>query len=170
MFRGCCHPVAPVAGATRNDPEEVKTMTYHGLCYSHGGLTDPAIMPAYVAKAKLLHEKAMEWTTLDPVLPKWTSLATYFGGQKWDLGADMQGHARPDGAEISMVYNKESNKWEPRPKIPKDAETSGKTKQRRQGRQNPPRGLLAKKARSLRRVVRRTHLKPRKALSRRLKM
>ena len=36
-----------------------------------------------------MHEKAMEWTSLDPVLPKW-SLATYLRGQKRDIGADMK--------------------------------------------------------------------------------
>ena len=41
-------------------------MVYHGLCYSHSGLVDPASMPAYVAVAKQLHEQAMRWTRLDP--------------------------------------------------------------------------------------------------------
>ena len=84
-----------------------------------------------MSRTERLHEKAMERTTLDPVLPKWTSLATYFGGLKWDLGADMQGYARPDGAEKSMVYNKESGKWEPRPKVSKDDEASGKKSSKR---------------------------------------
>ena len=42
-------------------------------------------------------------------------------------------NGRPDGAEKSMVYNKEPNKWEPRPKVSKDAETQGKTKSSKRG-------------------------------------
>ena len=34
-------PVVPVAGATQRDPNEVKVMACHGLCYSHSGLVDP---------------------------------------------------------------------------------------------------------------------------------
>ena len=53
-------PLIPMAGATRTDPHEVKVIAYHGLCCSHSGLT-------YVAKkAKRLHVKATEWTSLDP--------------------------------------------------------------------------------------------------------
>ena len=91
-------------------------------------VNDPVITPAYVAKAKWLHEKAMDWTILDPMLPKWTSVAPCFDGQRWELGKDMQGYARPDGAKRSMVYDKESGKWEPRPKVAKDAETSKQAK------------------------------------------
>ena len=112
-------PIVPVAGATKRGPDEVKVMAYHGLCYSHSGLVDPVIMPAYVAKAKWLHEKAMEWTTLDPVLPKWSSLSTWLSGVKWALGHDMQGYGRPDGAERSMVYQAESNTQVAKPKVVK---------------------------------------------------
>ena len=38
-------PEIPMAGATERDPEEVRVMVYHGLTYSHSGLTDPSVMP-----------------------------------------------------------------------------------------------------------------------------
>ena len=40
-------PQIPIEGATRRDPEHVRVMVYHGLTYSHSGLTDPAVMPGY---------------------------------------------------------------------------------------------------------------------------
>ena len=109
-------------------------MAYHGLCYSHSGLVDTAIMPAYVAKAKWLHEKAMDWTTLDQVLPKWSSLSTWLTGVQWDLGHEMQGRARPDGAARLMVYKAKSNTWVPKPRVVKEETTKGKKTSSRRGR------------------------------------
>ena len=52
-------PQIPEEGATRRDPEDVRVMVYHGLTYSHSGLTDPSMMPGYVAIAKWRHERTL---------------------------------------------------------------------------------------------------------------
>ena len=103
------------------DLNEVRVMVYHGLCYSHSGLIDPASMPAYVAVAKHLHENSMRWARLDPELAKWSEMAGWFANRDWDLGHDMQSYARPDGAERSMIYHGESNTWVARPREPQPA-------------------------------------------------
>ena len=36
-------PRTPVDGATDTDQDTVKVMAYHGIVYSHGGLSDPAL-------------------------------------------------------------------------------------------------------------------------------
>ena len=38
-------PRVPVTGATRTSKDTVKVMAFHGIVYSHQGLSDPAIMP-----------------------------------------------------------------------------------------------------------------------------
>ena len=57
----------------------------------------------------------------------------------------MQGYARPDGAEKSMVYKPGSDKWEPRPKVLKEESTTVKTKSSKRGRSEEK--SKAKKAR-----------------------
>ena len=109
-------PELPVAGATDRNPDEVKVMVYHGLTYSHSGLTDPSVRPGYVAVAKHKHEQSLRWTGLEPELPKWSEVSGWFENWDWDLGKDMQAYARPDGAERSMVYDAESKTWNARPR------------------------------------------------------
>ena len=108
----------PVAGATERDPEEVRVMVYHGLTYSHSGLTDPSVMPGYVAIAKWRHERSLWWTSLEPELPRWSEVAGWFENRDWDVGKDMQACARPDGAERSMVCGADGKTWSPRPREP----------------------------------------------------
>ena len=91
---------------------------YHGLTYSHSGLTDPSVMPGYVAVAKWIHEQTLRWTGLDPALPEWSEVAGWFENRNWDLGKDMQAFARPDGAERTMAYNADARGWVPRPREP----------------------------------------------------
>ena len=114
-------PEIPFAGATRRDPEDIRVMAYHGLTYSHSGLTDPAVMPGYVAIAKWRHEQTLVWTGLDPQLPEWSQVAKWFEDQKWDLGVDMQAFARPDGTERTMAYKADSRVWVPRSREPQPA-------------------------------------------------
>ena len=71
-------PEIPLAGATRRDPEDTRVMVYHGITYSHSGLTDPAVMPGYVAITKWRHEQTLAWTELDPQLPEWSQVAKWF--------------------------------------------------------------------------------------------
>ena len=40
-------PRVPVAGATRTSKDTVKVTAFHGIVYSHQGLSAPAIMPEY---------------------------------------------------------------------------------------------------------------------------
>ena len=105
MMYGIVTPDRPwlLSPPTERHPNEVKVMAYHGLCYSHSGLVDPASMPAYVAIAKHLHEQSMRWTRLDPEIPRWSEMAGWFSNVDWDLWHDMQSYACPDGAERSMV-------------------------------------------------------------------
>ena len=111
-------PEIPIEGATTRDPEEARVMVYHGLTYSHSGLTDPAVMPGYVAVAKWKHEMSLAWTVLNPSLPEWSEVAGWFENRNWDVGMDMQAFARPDGAERTMVYNADARGWVPRPREP----------------------------------------------------
>ena len=76
-------PEIPLAGATRRDPEDTRVMVYHGITYSHSGLTDPAVMPGYVAITKWRHEQTLVWTGLDPQLPEWSQVAKWFNDRKW---------------------------------------------------------------------------------------
>ena len=111
-------PQIPVEGATRRDPEDVRVMVYHGLTYSHSGLTDPSVMPGYVAIAKWRHERTLVWTGLNPALPEWSQVAGWFENRNWDLGKDMQAFARPDGAERTMAYSADARVWVPRHREP----------------------------------------------------
>ena len=55
-------PSVPVPGAsTRADT--VKVMAFHGIVYSHGGLSDPAIMPEYVAQVREARELILKYAT-----------------------------------------------------------------------------------------------------------
>ena len=114
-------PEIPLAGATRRDPEDTRAMVYHGITYSHSGLTDPAVMPGYVAITKWRHEQTLVWTDLDPQLPEWSQVAQWFIDQKWDLGVDMQAFARPEGTERTMTYKADTRMWVPRPREPQPA-------------------------------------------------
>ena len=111
-------PEIPIEGATTRDPENVRVMVYHGLTYSHSVLTDPAVMPGYVAVAKWKHEMSLAWTVLNPSLPAWSEVAGWFENRNWDVGMDMQAFARPDGAERTMAYNADARGWVPRPRKP----------------------------------------------------
>ena len=121
-------PQVPIEGATTRDPEETRVMVYHGLTYSHSGLTDPAVMPGYVAVAKWKHEMSLAWTTLNPSLPEWSEVAGWYDNRNWDVGLDMQAFARPDGAERAMAYNADARGWVPRPKEPQPAPEKKKSK------------------------------------------
>ena len=48
-------PSVPVTGATNTTADTVKVMAFHGITYSHKGLTDPAIMPEYVRQVRENH-------------------------------------------------------------------------------------------------------------------
>ena len=127
-------PQIPIEGATRRDPEDVRVMVYHGLTYSHSGLTDPAVMPGYVAVAKWRHDNTLAWTGLNPALPEWSMVAGWFENRNWDLGKDMQAFARPDGAERTMVYSADARGWVPRQREPqpvpkKTAKSAAKPKE-----------------------------------------
>ena len=111
-------PQIPVEGATRRDPEDARVMVYHGSTYSHSGLTDPSVMPGYVAVAKWKHERTLVWTGLDPALPEWSQVAGWFANRNWDLGKDMQALARPDGAERALAYSADARVWVSRPREP----------------------------------------------------
>ena len=122
-------PEIPLAGATRRDPEDTRVMVYHGITYSHSGLTDPAVMPGYVAITKWRHEQTMKWTDLNPQLPEWSQVARYFTENNWDLGKEMQAFARPTGTERTMVYKADTRMWVPRPREPQPApKKKGKAK------------------------------------------
>ena len=108
-------PEIPLAGATRRDPEDTRVMVYHGITYSHSGLTDPAVMPGYVAITKWRHEQTLKWTDLSPQLPEWSQVAKWFTDNNWDLGMDMQAFARPVGTERTMAYKADTRMWVPRP-------------------------------------------------------
>ena len=44
-------PALPVEGTTSTDAETVKVLAFHGITYSHKGLSDPAIMPSMCDKS-----------------------------------------------------------------------------------------------------------------------
>ena len=104
-------------------------MVYHGITYSHSGLTDPAVMPGYVAITKWRHEQTLKWTDLNPQLPEWSQVAKWFADDNWDLGKDMQAFARPIGTERTMIYKADTRMWVPRPREPQPApKKKGKAK------------------------------------------
>ena len=67
-------PDLPVTGATSTTADTVKVMAFHGITYSHQGLTDPAIMPEYVRQVRENHCAILRHATLEPELPRWAFL------------------------------------------------------------------------------------------------
>ena len=108
-------PRVPLPGATDISQDTVKVMAFHGIAYSHGGLSDPAIMSEHVAQIKDLHATITRCASLEPGLPKWEAIRKRLKNQDWDAGKPMQAYARPTGKEKSMVYNEESQRWEDAP-------------------------------------------------------
>ena len=45
-------PSVPVTGASATPKDTVKVMAFHGIVYTHKGLSDPAIMPEYVNQVR----------------------------------------------------------------------------------------------------------------------
>ena len=149
-------PEIPLAGATRRDPEEIRVMVYHGITYSHSGLTDPAVMPGYVAITKWRHEQTMKWTDLNPQLPEWSQVAKHFMENDWDLGKEMQAFARPIGTERTMVYKADTRMWvhrlrepQPEPKKKSKAKAKGQTKQTRPEKEEKEPSIKRRKRRSV---------------------
>ena len=120
-------PKVPVTGATRTSSDTVKVMAFHGITYSHQGLTDPAIMPEYVRQVREIHYAILRYATLDPELPRWAFLRKGLETQKWDLAGITQAYSRPTGREKSLVYNDQTLKWERAPE-PADLTDPGKAK------------------------------------------
>ena len=117
----------PVPGATGTPHDTVKVMVFHGIVYSHGGVSDPAIMPEYVAQVRAIREKDLSCAVLDPELPIWETIRNRLKTNKWDVGDQMQAYVRPTGNERSMILNAEAQKWKPAP-IPEKGETAGEKK------------------------------------------
>ena len=115
----------PVTGATRTSSDTVKVMAFHGITYSHQGLTDPAIMPEYVRQVREIHYAILRYATLHPELPRWAFLRKGLADQKWDLTGITQAYSRPTGREKSLVYNDQTLKWEKAPE-PVDLPDPGK--------------------------------------------
>ena len=74
------------------------------VLYSHARLSDPAIMPEYVAHVTEIHARNLVCAELDPELPKWEEIRNRLKANKWDVGSDMQAYARPTGNERSMIF------------------------------------------------------------------
>ena len=108
-------PRVPVTGATRTSSDTVKVMAFHGITYSHQGLTDPAIMPEYVRQVRETHCAILRYATLDPELPRWAFLRKGLADQQWDLAGPTQAYSRPTGREKSLIYNDQTLKWEKAP-------------------------------------------------------
>ena len=109
-------PALPVEGATSTDAETVQVLAFHGITYSHKGLSDPAIMPEYVRQVRENHIAILRFATLEPALPRWAFLRKGFSDRKGDLLDHMaQAYSRPTGKEKSMVFNDQTQKWEPEP-------------------------------------------------------
>ena len=109
-------PALPVEGATSTDAETVQVLAFHGITYSHKGLSDPAIMPEYVRQVRENHIAILRFATLEPALPRWAFLRKGFSDRKGDLLDPMaQAYSRPTGKEKSMVFNDQTQKWEPEP-------------------------------------------------------
>ena len=62
-------PALPVEGATSTDAETIKVLAFHGITYSHKGLSDPAIMPEYVRQVRENHIAILRFATVEPALP-----------------------------------------------------------------------------------------------------
>ena len=108
-------PRVPVTGATRTSKDTVKVMAFHGIVYSHQGLSDPAVMPEYVHQVREAHCGILRYATLEPELPKWSVVRRGLSSQHWDLGGPTQAYSKPTGREKSMVYNDQASKWEKAP-------------------------------------------------------
>ena len=108
-------PRVPVTGATRTSKDTVKVMAFHGIVYSHQGLSDPATMPEYVRQVREVHCGILRYATVDPELPRWSFIRKGLSSQDWDLGGPTQAYSRPTGREKSMVYNDQTSKWEKAP-------------------------------------------------------
>ena len=126
-------PSVPVAGATKTREDTVKVMAFHGIVYSHKGLSDPAIMPEYVAQVREAHRGILRYATLDPELPTWSVIRKELAKKQWDLGGPTQAYSKPTGREKSMVYNERSQKWEKapvptKPPVPEKTESEEKEK------------------------------------------
>ena len=119
-------PSLPVTGATSTTADTVKVMAFHGITYSHQGLTDPAIMPEYVRQVRENHCAILRYATLEPELPRWAFLRKGLFDRKGDLvGPLTQAYSRPTGREKSMVYNDQTQQWEKAPE-PVDLPAPGK--------------------------------------------
>ena len=119
-------PALPVTGATSTTADTVKVLAFHGITYSHQGLTDPAIMPEYVRQVRENHIAILRYATLDPELPRWAFLRKGLSDKKWDLvGPLTQAYSRPTGREKSMIYNDQAQRWEKAPE-PVDLPAPGK--------------------------------------------
>ena len=119
-------PDLPVTGATSTTADTVKVMAFHGITYSHQGLTDPAIMPEYVRQVRENHSAILRHATLEPELPRWAFLRKGLFDRKGDLvGPLTQAYSRPTGREESMIYNDQSQQWEKAPE-PVDLPAPGK--------------------------------------------
>ena len=123
-------PALPVEGATSTDAETVKVLAFHGITYSHRGLSDPAIMPEYVRQVRENHIAILRFATLEPELPRWAFLRKGLFDRKGDLLDSLtQAYSRPTGKEKSMVFNDQTQHWEPEPveePTPEKGETTEK--------------------------------------------
>ena len=109
-------PALPVEGATSTDADTVKVLAFHGITYSHRGLSDPAIMPEYVRQVRENHIAILRFATLEPELPRWAFLRKGLFDRKGDLLDPLtQAYSRPTGKEKSMVFNDQTQHWEPEP-------------------------------------------------------
>ena len=109
-------PALPVEGATSTDADTVKVLAFHGITYSHRGLSDPAIMPEYVRQVRENHIAILRFATLEPELPRWAFLRKGLFDRKGDLLDPLtQAYSRPTGKEKSMVFNDQTQRWEPEP-------------------------------------------------------
>ena len=125
-------PAPPVEGATSTDADAVKVLAFHGITYSHRGLSDPAIMPEYVRQVRENHIAILRYATLEPELPRWAFLRKGLFDRKGDLLDPLtQAYSRPTGKEKSMVFNDQTQQWEPEPveePIPGKGETEKEEK------------------------------------------
>ena len=122
IIRGMDHPyllsppALPVEGTTNTEAETVKVLAFHGITYSHKGLSDPAIMPEYVRQVRENHIAILRYATLEPELPRWAFLRKGFRDRKGDLlDSWAQAYSRPTGRERSMIFNDQTQRWEPEP-------------------------------------------------------
>ena len=107
-------PRVPVAGATRIREDTVKVMAFHGIVYSHEGLSDPACLSMWPRSVRSI-KTILKYATLDPELLTWSVIRKRLIKKRWDLGGPMQAYAKPTGKEKSMVYNEQSQRWEKAP-------------------------------------------------------